>query len=172
MGHLFSVLWKIRTLYKFLIIVKLHWSSSMLLALKRFSIRRSSLSQHLVICVLQGSFTFTIFVKSASKLDIFSIQSVLFKSTTPAVVVHPVLAVGRGLVCLDDAQGYANPGPTMLDRLGSRDLTKRDATLSCLWATGGSQQTGIPATGCSQIRCGVVSSFPPATLRHRVWSSM
>ena len=34
----------------------------------------------------------------------------------------------RELECLDDAQGYANPGPTMLDRLGQRVQTNRDAT--------------------------------------------
>ena len=43
-------------------------------------------------------------------------------------LTHPVFAAGRGLECLDDAQGYANPGATMLDRLGSRDLTNRDAS--------------------------------------------
>ena len=46
--------------------------------------------------------------------------------------MHPVLAAGRGLECLDDAQGYANPGATMLDRLGSRDLTNRDANTATL----------------------------------------
>ena len=47
-------------------------------------------------------------------------------------LMHPVLAAGRGLECLDDAQGYANPGATMLDRLGSRDLTNRDANTATL----------------------------------------
>ena len=44
-------------------------------------------------------------------------------------LMHPVLDAGRGLVCLNDAQGYANPGATMLDRLGSRDPTNWDATI-------------------------------------------
>ena len=42
-------------------------------------------------------------------------------------VMHPVLGAGRGLECSDDAQGYANSGATMLDRLESRDQTSRDA---------------------------------------------
>ena len=46
--------------------------------------------------------------------------------------MHPVLVAGRGLECLDDAQGYANPGATMLDRLGSRDPTNWDANTATL----------------------------------------
>ena len=52
--------------------------------------------------------------------------------------MHPVLVAGRGLECLDDAQGYANPGATMLDRLGSRDLTNWDAPYT------GCQLRGVP----------------------------
>ena len=47
-------------------------------------------------------------------------------------LAHPALAAGRGLECLDDTQGYANLGATMLDRLGLRDLTNRDAIQSIL----------------------------------------
>ena len=44
--------------------------------------------------------------------------------------MHPVLVAERGLECLDDAQGYANPGTTMLDRLGPRVQTNWDANPS------------------------------------------
>ena len=50
----------------------------------------------------------------------------------PYHLMHPVLVAGRGLECLNDTQGYANPGATMLDRLGLRDLTNWDADLNLL----------------------------------------